>query len=281
MAAAAFVSFKHKNKDADRGLAPEDPNYIHNIPPESDHELDLRVGSFLNGYAWFHDGTNYIRQWRLLHREWQERRVIVTKETISFAIIGEDQVVDEIPLAEIDAVEEILDESQRTADESLLSLQEMEKVRRFRFALQITTSPGGYNSGRTYCLQVSRHHAPHLWVVANLLGALTSQSSFYKVEKPIPNKVMYPGIRPEEMQWADQVAQIVSYRCPRKGRGKDPLPKEPGPRPQGAAPINDPVTAEFHPIDLVETKPSRPLFPLAPFRPHPSRRCSLAQRSIT
>jgi hypothetical protein len=86
----------------------------------------------------------------------------VTKETISFAIIGEDQVVDEIPLAEIDAVEEILDESQRTADESLLSLQEMEKVRRFRFALQITTSPGGYNSGRTYCLQVSRHHAPHL-----------------------------------------------------------------------------------------------------------------------
>lgn len=78
----------------------------------------------------------------------------MTKEMISFAIVGDEQVVDEIPLAEINTVEYILDDTNR-ADESVLSLQELEKARRFQFAMQITTVKGGHNSGRTYCLQVS------------------------------------------------------------------------------------------------------------------------------
>ena len=73
---------------------------------------------------------------------------------ISFTLVDNDLIVDEIPLAEVDGIYDML-ESAHSADKSVLSLEELERAHRFKFALEIVTAKTGHNSGRTYFLQVS------------------------------------------------------------------------------------------------------------------------------
>ncbi len=86
--------------------------------------------------------------------EWQNRRVVVSKDVISFALVDDDTIVDEIPLAQVDTIQDMLDISHPEASD-VLSLQDMEKSRRFHHSFQIATIAGGHNSGRSYCLQAA------------------------------------------------------------------------------------------------------------------------------
>jgi hypothetical protein len=81
--------------------------------------------------AWFDD------------REWQIRRIVITKEIIGFARVGENILIDTVPLAEVESIRDM-----HSIDEDVDSAK-------FLNALMITTIPEGYNSGRTYYLQAS------------------------------------------------------------------------------------------------------------------------------
>jgi hypothetical protein len=78
--------------------------------------------------------------------------VVVTKSIIAFALINEEHIVDEIPLAQVDALEDMHNVAPDGSE--LLSLTDVDQTRRFRHAIQIATAKNGHNSGRTYRLQV-------------------------------------------------------------------------------------------------------------------------------
>ena len=80
-------------------------------------------------------------------REWQQRRVVVTKEIISFAFVGEDTQIDYIPLSEVEFVKEM---------KSAESQQDEDQEEEDRYKLQIATLPTGYNSGRAYYLATEK-----------------------------------------------------------------------------------------------------------------------------
>ena len=72
---------------------------------------------------------------------WQPRRVVITKECVSFAFVGNDDEIDRVPLTGVDFV--------KNHDENI----SMEAKGQNGFCLQIATSPTGYNSGRSYMLR--------------------------------------------------------------------------------------------------------------------------------
>ena len=77
-------------------------------------------------------------------REWQKRRVVITKEIISFAFVGEDNQIDYIPLSEVDFVKEMKNAAAQNDNDD----GEIDETHK----LQIATLPTGYNSGRAYYL---------------------------------------------------------------------------------------------------------------------------------
>jgi hypothetical protein len=87
------------------------------------------------------------------HRAWQRRRFVYTRDSISFAHIGDDKVLDKIPLNEVVAVERVLSSANRALAPSLLAL---ENAVDFSRSFQIRTIPNGYNAGRKYFLQAER-----------------------------------------------------------------------------------------------------------------------------
>ncbi len=72
------------------------------------------------------------------------RRIVLTKDEISFAFVGGDSRIDYIPFAEVLQVKE-MKEAARDNFDGL-------KDTRFSNVLQISTISDGYNSGRTYYL---------------------------------------------------------------------------------------------------------------------------------
>ena len=106
-------------------------------------------------------------------RTWQIRRIVITKETLSFALLNDDIEIDFIPLSEVICVEEMsgvedanadgitrknysgLNMSQKSMGSEILDPQfdEDSTSRLFVNAFQIATIPDGYNSGRSYYLQ--------------------------------------------------------------------------------------------------------------------------------
>ena len=84
----------------------------------------------------------------LLNRSWQKRRLIATKEIISFSFIEEDKQIDYIPLAEVAFVKEMRD----TADfNTVLSARsDHDNSNQAEHVLQIATDRDGHNSGRAY-----------------------------------------------------------------------------------------------------------------------------------
>ncbi len=121
----------------------------------------------------------------LVFSVWQLRRVVITKEIISFALIDEDSEIDFIPLSEVASVDEMwgvedvekinrpdrrhgsnpriqqsslnmLIKKSRSFVRDSSELEEVEEEstsRLFVNAFQIATIPDGYNSGRSYYLQ--------------------------------------------------------------------------------------------------------------------------------
>ncbi len=82
-----------------------------------------------------------------MHREWQQRRVIITKDIISFAFVGDDNQIDYIPLADIEFVKEMKDIANASAGDP-----EGKTDHEDRYRLQIATVLTGHNSGRAYQL---------------------------------------------------------------------------------------------------------------------------------
>jgi hypothetical protein len=85
------------------------------------------------------------------NREWQWRRLVITKEKISFSFEGEDLEIDYIPLSDVDYVCEMKDSGESS---SLNMSQEGESSLP---TLQIATTRDGHNSGRAYYIQTETH----------------------------------------------------------------------------------------------------------------------------
>ena len=79
------------------------------------------------------------------------RRVVITKEEISFAFVGEEARIDHIPFAEILYIKEMTDAAgdDHNDDES----------KKFSHAMQIATRDDGFNSGRIYYLSTESKEA--------------------------------------------------------------------------------------------------------------------------
>jgi len=71
--------------------------------------------------------------------------VVITKEIVSFAFIGDDQQIDHIPLSEIDFVVDMKDHEIQAGLEAT-AVQGADD----QYKLQIATKKDGYNSGRVY-----------------------------------------------------------------------------------------------------------------------------------
>ena len=76
---------------------------------------------------------------------WQRRRVILTKESISFAFIKCIDELDRIPLSEIDYL--------KATDEGVPKTEREQDASDVQFVLQVATNPAGHNSGRSYYIR--------------------------------------------------------------------------------------------------------------------------------
>ncbi len=94
----------------------------------------------------------------LQSRAWQQRRMIVGSDVMYFTFLDDDYVVDCIPLAEIIQLKKLGPEGKYEAhlagsESTNLSAFDLEGLSSDRI-LRIDTNPDGYNSGRTYYLQI-------------------------------------------------------------------------------------------------------------------------------
>jgi hypothetical protein len=94
---------------------------------------------------------------------WQNRRVVITKDDIIFAFVGEEAQIDRIPFAEILYVKEMTEAATEDFDK--------EENKRFSHAMQIATRDDGYNSGRIYYLSTESHEILH-----ELMGYLSKKA---------------------------------------------------------------------------------------------------------
>ena len=76
--------------------------------------------------------------------------MVVTKELLSFAFVGDENQIDYIPLAEIEFIKEMKDIANASATDAGGKADHED-----RFRLQIATVVTGYNSGRAYQLSTS------------------------------------------------------------------------------------------------------------------------------
>jgi hypothetical protein len=97
------------------------------------------------------------------------RRVVVTKEEISFAFVGEEAQIDHIPFAEIIYVKEMVDVSCKDHTD--------ENSKDFSHVLQIATRDDGYNSGRIYYLSTGSRDA-----LTELLSDLTKKAKVCRLQ---------------------------------------------------------------------------------------------------
>ena len=75
------------------------------------------------------------------------RRVIITKDCISFAFVKKLEEIDRIPLEGVDYV--------KSSDELGSKLEIIEDSSSLQYVLQVATNPDGHNSGRSYYLRTN------------------------------------------------------------------------------------------------------------------------------
>jgi hypothetical protein len=93
----------------------------------------------------------------MIYRNWQSRRVAFTNEVIAIARVGEQTLLDAIPLAEVTNIETMQNLEHRDNEKSL-SENTFEVAVDNSHAFQIRTTKEGYNAGRKYYLQASSDH---------------------------------------------------------------------------------------------------------------------------
>ena len=96
------------------------------FPPAHLREADLELGVLVDGYIFSLKRTDLnLLQIDMLvvlsHRSWQRRRVVYTRDLIVFANVGQEIVLDVIPLAEVVSVRAI--DSDQVPDQTLPSLR--------------------------------------------------------------------------------------------------------------------------------------------------------------
>jgi hypothetical protein len=94
-----------------------------------------------------------IMIWVCTNRMWQNRRVVITKDDIIFAFVGEEAQIDRIPFAEVLYIKEMAEAATEDFD------KEENKI--FSHAMQIATRDDGYNSGRIYYLSADSQESLH------------------------------------------------------------------------------------------------------------------------
>ena len=77
---------------------------------------------------------------------WQNRRVVITKDCLSFAFVNHHEEVDRIPLSGIEYIK---------ANEEIGAMDIEVESSHEHFCLQIATDPDGLNSGRSYYMRTS------------------------------------------------------------------------------------------------------------------------------
>ena len=87
-------------------------------------------------------------------RNWISRRVAYTNEVIAFAKLGEQTLLDAIPLAEVASIEPMKSAEQKETEKSQ-SENAFEVAVDNSNAIQIRTKRDGHNAGRKYFLQAS------------------------------------------------------------------------------------------------------------------------------
>jgi hypothetical protein len=90
----------------------------------------------------------------MMYRNWISRRVAYTNEVIAFAKVGEQTLLDAIPLAEVTSIEPMLNSEQNSTEKST-SESTFEVAVENSNAMQIRTIKNGHNAGRKYYLQAS------------------------------------------------------------------------------------------------------------------------------
>ena len=102
---------------------------------------------------------NYLRRWC---RDWKPRRLVITKNIIAFSLTDDTTMIDQIPLHEVQAVQdmdpnfdkEIKDTKQKqNIKNGKINMHDMEESIQFANSIQISTKHDGFNSGRAYCLR--------------------------------------------------------------------------------------------------------------------------------
>jgi hypothetical protein len=81
------------------------------------------------------------------------RRVVITKDIIGFAFVGEEAQIDHIPFAEVTHVKEMAEAAAEDYD--------TEDSTKFRHVMQIATKNDGFNSGRIYYLSTESQETLH------------------------------------------------------------------------------------------------------------------------
>jgi len=89
----------------------------------------------------------------LLNRTWQLRRMVVSRQRISFAYEDEEEEIDYIPLAEVEFITTMRDLGDSnmvpTVDDARTSIDDSNAIN----TMQIATTSEGHNSGRAYYIQ--------------------------------------------------------------------------------------------------------------------------------
>jgi hypothetical protein len=107
----------------------------------------------------------------MIYRHWQSRRVAYTNEVIAFAKVGEEILLDAIPLVEVTSIETMQSLEHKDTEKSL-SENTFEVAVDISNAIQIRTKKDGYNAGRKYFLQASSDEE-----LNEVLGELRSLSA--------------------------------------------------------------------------------------------------------
>jgi predicted RNA-binding protein YlxR (DUF448 family) len=151
--------------------------------PDAHHRVfDKALNTLLNGYVMLSKRHHFSYFETFYRRQWQLRRVVITKKGISFALMDHEDEIDFIPLAEVASIDQMcgaedIEDNQAVSRDSnnrklkqkslfgsssAVSLNAIEEndeeekkntSRLFVNAFQIATVPDGYNSGRSYYLQ--------------------------------------------------------------------------------------------------------------------------------
>jgi hypothetical protein len=143
-----------------------------------------------------------------MSRNWISRRVAYTHEVIAFAKVGEETLLDAIPLAEVTSIEPMQSAEQKDVETSASDVENAFEVAvDYSNGIQIRTMNSGHNAGRKYYLQASSTEE-----LVNILSELRSltkvavdraeaSSKWSKLQERV--RVMY------ESSWFQGIAALL------------------------------------------------------------------------